>query len=238
MKGVFFGCTLLLQEELKKSLENFLRKINLNYEPIGVDECCGIPLILSGFVEEAKEHGKRVLNKFKDKNIDTIITHCPHCYTAFKKEYPEKLGIQHNIPVYHFTQFIWDLIKNGKIKLEKELNLNVVFHDPCYIGRQGEKIFEEPRNILNHVKGIKLKEFELNKDASTCCGGGGLLRAVYPKLSVEVAKEKIELQTKPLGVDAIVSCCPFCDVNLKEGANELKTEIRVLDIVNILEEAL
>lgn len=238
MKGVFFGCTLLLQEELRNSLENFLKKINLDYEPIGVDECCGIPLILSGFIDEAKIHGNKVIKKIYEKNIDTIITHCPHCYTAFKHEYPEKLGIKHNIPVFHFIQFVWDLIKDGKVRLEKQVNLKVVYHDPCYIGRQGDKIFEEPRNILNSINGLKLFEFELNQEKSTCCGGGGLLRAVYPKISVEVAKEKIELQARPLGVDAIVSCCPFCDVNIKEGANELKTDIKVYDIVNILEEAL
>lgn len=238
MTGVFFGCTLLLQEDLKRSLETFLNKINLDYEPIGIDECCGIPLILSGFIDEAKKHGEKVLKKLKDKNIDKIITHCPHCYTAFKHEYPEKLDINHNIPVFHFTQFVWDLIKNGRIKLEKKVNLKIVYHDPCYIGRQGDQIFEEPRSILNCINGITLVEFEMNRDASTCCGGGGLLRAVYPKLSLEVSKEKIELQAKPLGVDAIVSCCPFCDVNLKEGVEELKTDIKVYDIVNMLEEAL
>jgi len=238
MTGVFFGCTLLLQEDLKRSLESFLKKINLNYEPLGIDECCGIPLILSGFTKEAREHGIKIANKFKEKNIDKIITHCPHCFTAFKHEYSEKLGINMNIPVFHLTQFVWDLMKDGRLKTKREVNLKVVYHDPCYTGRQGDKIFEEPRNILNSIKGINLVEFDLNRDNSTCCGGGGLLRAVYPKLSVEVAKEKIELQSTGLGVDAIVSCCPFCDVNLKEGADELKTKIKVYDLVNILEEAL
>jgi Fe-S oxidoreductase len=129
------------------------------------------------------------------------------------------------------------LIRKGELKIKKEFNRKVVYHDPCYLGRQGDGIYDEPRNILKSIQGLEILEFEQNRDKSTCCGGGGLLRAFLPKLSVEVAKEKIELQT-PQNVDGIVSCCPFCDINLKEGADEIKTKIKVYDLVNILEEAL
>jgi Fe-S oxidoreductase len=35
---------------------------------------------------------------------------------------------------------------------------------------------------------------------------------------VEVAREKLEQQLMPLGVDGVVSSCPFCYLNLKDGA--------------------
>lgn len=238
MLGVFFGCTLLLQQDLKKSLEDFLKKAGVKYLPIGMDECCGIPLILSGYTEEAKSHARKIRNRMKKRKITTLVTHCPHCYTAFKHEYPEKLHVSVPFKVLHFSQFAWNLIKKGKIKPKKRMDLKVVYHDPCYIGRQGDEIYEESRNILKSIPGVKLAEFESNRDKATCCGGGGLLRAVLPRLSVEVAKEKIELQALPLNIDAVVSCCPFCDTNLKEGAEELKDSVKVYDLVNILEESL
>lgn len=236
-KGIFYGCTTRANTQLKGNLDRVLEDIGEEIIPEGLDICCGAPLILAGYIDEAKKQAEKVIHRIEEKGIDTLITPCPHCFTIIGKEYSELLGIDtEGISVLHITQFLIDAIKNGKLKFKNEVKMKISYHDPCYIGRQGPGIYDEPREILSSIPGIELIDTELTKEKATCCGGGGLLRAYLPRLSVEVAKEKMETQFSPLGVDTVVSSCPFCFLNLAEGAEG--TDIQVKDILEILIKAM
>jgi heterodisulfide reductase subunit D len=218
--GLFFGCTILLFKELCNALEAFFRKAKILYEPLGIDQCCGIPLLLAGLHKEAQENARRLVKEISQKGITTLVTSCPHCYRAFSNEFPHRFDLSIPFKTLHFTQFAADLIRRGKIRLAKPIDLKISYHDPCYLGRMGEKIYREPREVLASIPGLKVDELELNRDEATCCGGGGLVRAYLPLLSSAVAQEKIESQAKPTGTNGVVSSCPFCYFNLKEGAEE------------------
>lgn len=235
MVGVFFGCTILLFKELRSALEAFFRKAKIPYDPFGIDRCCGIPLLLAGLHKEAEENAKRLVEDISGKGISTLVTTCPHCYRAFSSEFPGRFGLSIPFKTRHFTQFVADLIRKGKIRLTKPIDLKLSYHDPCYLGRMGEKIYREPREVLASIPGLELEELEHNRDQATCCGGGGLVRAYLPILSAAIAREKIESQACPAGVAGIVSSCPFCYFNLKEGAEELEEgEIDVYDLAQLL----
>jgi heterodisulfide reductase subunit D len=236
MVGIFFGCTILLFEELRSALEAFFRKARVRYEPLGIDRCCGIPLLLAGLQKEAEENGKRLVDDISKKGISTLVTSCPHCYRAFSSEFPNRFGLSTPFKTLHFTQFAADLIRRRRIKLTKPIDQKLTYHDPCYLGRMGEKIYREPREVLASIPGLKVEEMEHNRDKATCCGGGGLVRAYLPILSSAVAQEKIESQTQPTGVNGVVSSCPFCYFNLKEGAEEVDEggEIAVYDLAELL----
>lgn len=230
MKGVFFGCTTRSNPLLIEPLERLFKLVGLEYRPLGKDLCCGAPLLLTGHKEEAKTQAKKVLESAN--GVDLIITPCPHCYTTLKKEYPSLLGKENPFKVLHFSAFAHQLMKEGKINLKKELRKTLTYHDPCYVGRQGDGIYDEPREVIRSIKGVRFKELPLSREISTCCGGGGLLRAYLPKLSRTVAEEKIERQVIPLEVDGIVTSCPFCYVNLSEGAEG--RNIDVYDLPSLL----
>ncbi len=236
-KAVFYGCTTRSNPKLKQNLDKFLDLVGDEFVREGEDICCGAPLLLAGYKDEARKQAEKVVERFKSKGIDTLITPCPHCFTIIGKEYEHVLGVEmKGIKVEHITQFLAKSIEEGKIRLKNKVDIKVSYHDPCYIGRQGRGIYEEPRKVLSSIDGVELKETELTKDATTCCGGGGLLRAYLPKLAVEVAKEKIDSQIKPLGVGAVVSSCPFCFLNLSEGAE--KSDIEVMDILDVVIKAM
>ncbi|MFQ5710633.1 MAG: (Fe-S)-binding protein [Candidatus Geothermarchaeales archaeon] len=237
--GFFFGCTVaVLLKELYEDLKRVLDKAQVEYEPLGVDQCCGIPLVLSGYIDEAKKHAGRIVEEIEGKDVDTLVTACPHCYIAFSKEYPETLGVRVPFRVQHFTQLADRLIDEKKIKVEKGVDLRVTYHDPCYLGRMGDRIYEEPRRIIRALPGVELKELSLNREDATCCGGGGLLRASFPILALEAAKEKIEMQLEPLGVDAVVSSCPFCYMNLREGLEMRERPLKVYNLEQLLARSL
>ena len=232
MIGVFFGCTTRSNEYLDANLNNLLKKIKISFFPLGRELCCGAPFHLAGTEHDFKEQAKKVKEEIEKQKLNLIITTCPHCFTTLKYEYP-KIGIQLEKEVLHITQFIKKMIDEGNLIFQKKSNKKILYHDPCYIGRQSEGIFDEPREILRKA-GYEIVEFDLNRDNSICCGGGGLLRAYLPKLSVEVSKEKLITYGKE--ADFVTAPCPFCYQNLKEGAEGLNYVVK--DFIEILLEAL
>jgi Fe-S oxidoreductase len=239
MVGLFFGCTILLFKELRNTLETFFRKAKIPYEPLGIDQCCGILLLLAGLQKEAEENGRRLVQDISQKGISTLVTSCPHCYRAFSNEFPHRFGLSVPFKTLHFSQYAADLIQKGKIRLTKPVDVKLTYHDPCYLGRMGEKIYREPREVLASIPGLTMEEMEYNRDKATCCGGGGMVRAYLPILSSAVAQEKVEFQARPAGVRGVVSSCPFCYFNLKEGAEETEEgEIGVYDLAELLVESM
>jgi len=232
--GIFFGCTTRSTPYLYDNLKKFLEKASVDYVPLGENLCCGAPLLLAGKLKEARDQAEKV--RASAKGLETIVTPCPHCYSIIKKEYPELTGRDNDFNVIHLTQFIKSLLDEGKIKFSSKFEGTITYHDPCYIGRMGDGIYDEPREVIQSIPGIHYKELEFSKEDSTCCGGGGFVRAYLPRLSAEVAKEKITQQIEPKQIEFVTSSCPFCYLNLKDGADE--TNVHVMDIVELILKAM
>jgi Fe-S oxidoreductase len=79
----------------------------------------------------------------------------------------------------HITEFTADLIKHGKLDLDKSRNdhLKVTFHDSCNPSR-GMGLFEEPRYVINSVC-QNFYEMPANtiREQTFCCGSGSGLNA-------------------------------------------------------------
>lgn len=231
--GVFFGCTTAGAPHLLEGLEGFLSKAKIEYLPLGKDICCGVPLLLSGYDEEAGTHARKVAKYLTDTGITGLITSCPHCYLMFTSEFKDRFGIELGFGVQHFVEFADELLRSGRIKLRNRKDVRIAYHDPCGIGRRGPGLYEEPRRVLEAC--VEVVEATRNRVLGTCCGGGGLLRASLPKLAVAAARRKIKDDFTDEGVDTVVTSCPFCALNLSEGAVEIEgREINVFDLPQFL----
>lgn len=227
--GVFFGCTTAGAPHLLEGLEEFLKKAGIDYVPLGKDLCCGVPLTLSGYHEEAKEHVKKVADTLVKSGITRLVTSCPHCYLMFSDEFPGKFGIELGFEVVHFVEFVDMLMAGGKLKFKTDKKVKIVYHDPCAIGRQGPGLYNEPRRVLASC--AEVVEADRTRELGTCCGGGGLLRASLPKLAVAAARRKIADDFLDKGVDIIVTSCPFCTLNLTDGSEEIdERDLSVFDL--------
>jgi len=223
--------------EVARAMALLLNKLSVDYATLGEEEwCCGDHILRmgeKGLFEMLAEHNVAVLQKF---NANCIVTVSPHCYNTFKNDKPYKdLGLN----VQHYTQFLAEAIDKGKLKPSKPYPKRVAYHDPCFLGKRNQ-IYEEPRRILQSVKGLELIEMKRTREASFCCGGGAgrvWTEEAEPEKRPCVNRVKEALE---LGAEVIAVACPFCITTLEDAVKvlEIEDKIAVKDILEILKETL
>ena len=198
----YAGCMTHLTPAIYKSFFKILDRANIKYTFLDKDGsiCCGRPLFMSG----DKEGAEKLINKNREQIISsgckTLILSCPICYKFFKEEY--KLD---GIEVVHHSVYINNLLKSGRIELQKGID-SFVFHDPCELGR-GSGIYNEPRELLSAI-GV-IKEASQEKNMSICCGGSlGSLTLSFTERE-QIAKSSLNslLINKP---EKLITACPLC----------------------------
>lgn len=233
----FVGCTTSLRTpEIAKATIKVLESINMDFTVLKNEWCCGSILLRIGFRSEATKVAKKVVKSIESTGAKTVITSCAGCFRAFKYDYLEFLG-DVGFEVLHTAQFLDKLLKEGKLKLGKlSEHIRATYHDPCHLGRHG-LVYEEPRDVLKQILNLELIEMTPNKQFSLCCGAGGGLKLLEGELAVKIGSEKIK-KVLEMGVDALVSACPFCKHNFVEAVNEEKTNLEVYDIVELIVKAI
>ena len=237
---VWMGCAYRNRlSNLKEELMVLLKRLNVNFRLLEMEDCCGIPLLFAGYVEEATEQARKNLDKMSE--VEQVITPCPACYRAFNHYYPNMLFLQVPFRVIHLTQFLSSLIDKGVLRSSemRPLKMRVMYHDPCELARHS-KIYDEPRRILKLIPGLSLYEQRFTREKASCCGGGGLLYTYFPTLSVLATVHKLVNEDRtPRDLEAVITACPQCIINLqKVGIESEAPNFKILDIAQILNIAL
>ncbi|SOU86736.1 (Fe-S)-binding protein [Tenacibaculum dicentrarchi] len=174
-----------------------------------------------------------VLNGYE---IKKIVTCDPHSFNTLKNEYPELGG---NYEVYHHTQFINNLISEGRLSID-DTNLKgkrVTYHDPCYLGRAND-VYETPRELIRSL-GVKMTEMKRHKSTALCCGAGGAQMfkdAERGDKEINVLRTEDALETNP---QIIATGCPYCNTMMTDGVKfKLKEDqVIVQDIAELIAQA-
>lgn len=174
------------------------------------------------------------IDEFEKNDVKKIVTIDPHAYNIFKNEYPD-FGL--TAEVYHHTEVLYQLVKEGRLKPKYEVNETITFHDSCYLGRYNE-VYDPPREILKSISGVKLVEMERNRDTGMCCGAGGGLMWMEEETGhrINVARTEQALEVNPT---VISSGCPYCLTMLTDGtkAKEVEDKVSTYDVAELLEKA-
>ncbi|MFC3886384.1 heterodisulfide reductase-related iron-sulfur binding cluster [Bacillus songklensis] len=181
-----------------------------------------------------QELATKNIEEFEKNGVTKIVTIDPHAYNIFKNEYPD-FGL--NAEVYHHTELLAKLVKEGKLKPVHEVNEMITFHDSCYLGRYNE-VYDPPREILTSIPGVKLVEMERNRETGMCCGAGGGLMWMEETAGsrINVARTEQALAVSPT---VISSGCPYCLTMLSDGtkAKEVDESVNTYDVAELLEKA-
>jgi len=230
------GCTYRNRlKDLKGETMALLTRLRVNFRLLEKEDCCGLPLIFAGYLDEAAERARKNLDKIGE--VEQVITPCPACYRTFNHFYPNLLRLDAPFRVVHLTQFLSSLLDKGALKSSglRPLKVKVMYHDPCELGRHS-KIYEEPRQILKAIPGLSFYEPRFTREKAACCGGGGLLYAYFPTLSSLVAARKLMDEDRaPRDLEAVVTACPQCIINLQQAGMVAEApNVKVYDIAQIL----
>jgi Fe-S oxidoreductase len=220
----FAGCMTHLTPSIKNSMVAILEASGVNYSFVDEDGgiCCGRPLMLAGQDKEARELINFNSEMIWKSGAHTLVTSCPICYKVFKESY--YLGVE----VVHHTQFIKNLIDDGKLKLNF-MRKRVVYHSPCDLGR-GSGVYDDPKEVLTHVSRLEKTEFE--DENSLCCGGSLANMKLSSQNRHKIACDAARELTKE-NPDILATACPLCKKTFNSA-----TQTRVADISEIVAEAL
>ena len=234
------GCAGSFDERAKKITKAFVQLLinaKVSFAVLGPEESCtGDPAKRAGneflFQMQAMTNIE-VLNGYEVKKI---VTTCPHCFNTLKNEYP---GLGGNYEVVHHTQFLKQLLEEGKLTVAggSFKGKRSTFHDPCYLGRANNE-YEAPRTVLEKLES-ELIEMKSCKEKGLCCGAGGaqMFKDAEPGTTeINIARTEQALETKP---DIIAAGCPFCNTMMTDGVKNKEQEgrIAVMDIAELLQQA-
>lgn len=230
----FVGCTAALTPEVQSvavATAKILKKLGIDFSIFGEKEvCCGSVAMRTGDRKAFNTVAEKNAKLFKEKGIKKIITSCAGCYRTFKKDYGDRLN---EIEVFHSFEYLKNILAQKDIKL-KNLDIKTTYHDPCHIGRH-MGLYLTPRELLSKIS--NLTEMKTNCEAAMCCGAGGGVKKGFPELALEMAKNRIK-EAEATGASALVSTCPFCYRNLSDAIKELNSNIKMVDLVELILESL
>lgn len=221
-------------QEVGKALVKTFYAAGVDFGYLGNQEtCCGSEarrMGEEGLFEMVAEDNQKL---FHDSSVTKIFTTSPHCYNTFKNEYKN-----FDIEVKHYTQLAAELIRDNKIKFSRNVNLKVTYHDPCYLGKQN-KIFEEPRSVIQAIPGVAFIEFDRNRERSLCCEGGGGRMFVEASGSEQRLAETRVKDAVAMGADVIATACPFCLLNLEDAVKTTGNagKLVIKDIMELVTDA-
>jgi Fe-S oxidoreductase len=240
MEVLYFpGCYLSYDSRLKKvaaATATILKKAGVDFGILGSKEnCCGESIRKTGNEELFKRLARENIKTFIDHGVKKILVSSPHCYHTFKNEYPE---FKVNFEVVHISQYLFDLIREGRLKITKGYGKKVTYHDPCYLGRHNG-IYDEPREVLKKVPDLELFEMAESREESLCCGMGGGRVWMETEKSERFSNLKVE-QAIGLGAEVLVTSCPYCITALEDSRLVLNyvDVMEVKDITEIIQEVI
>jgi Fe-S oxidoreductase len=224
------GCAASFDERARSvavSMVRILRGAGLDFAILGTEErCTGDPARRIGnehlFQERAREN-VAVLDKH---GVRKVVTACPHCFNTLANEYPDFGG---RYEVWHHSQLIDRLLREGRITLERPVETTLTYHDSCYLGRWND-VFAPPRDILERIPGMRLVEMARSRREGMCCGAGGgrmWMEEEQPRVNHRRVEQAVET-----GAAGVATACPFCLTMFDEGiaAGRLQERLAADDI--------
>jgi Fe-S oxidoreductase len=231
------GCAGSFDERARKisqAVVRVLQEAAIPFAILGPRELCnGDPARRIGNEYLYQELAGKNIQTLDAAGVKKIVVNCPHCFNTLKNEYPDFGG---NYEVIHHTELFARLIAQGRVRPSSAVEETVAYHDPCYLGRHNG-VYQQPRDVLERIPGLRTTEMPRHRERSFCCGAGGsrmwLEEHLGKRINVERTEEAISTGANTMGV-----ACPYCLIMLDDGAKAKGERIKVLDVAQLVSRSL
>lgn len=222
-------------QEVAQAMVDVFRNMKVGFGTLGNSEAdSGESALSTGEEALFEELAEINIKSFQKTKFKAIVATSPHDYHVIKNEYPKLGG---NFNVLHYTEFLDEMIKDNKLKLNKNINKTVVYHDPCFLGRYNQ-VYNAPRNVLKAIPGLNLNEMNKNLENGECCGGGGGGIFIDIPAGERIPERRVQ-QAIDAGAEIIAVSCPFCLAMFEDAVKTLRCEdkIEVKQIIELVRDA-
>ena len=232
------GCAGALDERARKATQataRLLHRAGVKFGILGPRESCtGDPARRLGNEYLYQEMGKANIETLNEAGAKKVVASCPHCFNSLSREYPDLGG---NFEVIHHSMLLSHLIETGKLT-SGSLDAKVTYHDPCYLGRHN-RVFDEPRQVLDSIAGVEQIEMKRCREKSFCCGAGGARMWMEEDIGKRVNLERTD-EALTTGADVVSTACPYCLIMLDAAvrARSREDDVRVMDVSQVMEASL
>lgn len=180
-------------------------------------------LLSAGAQTELEAAIQTIDAKIEAHGIKNVIVYNPETLSVLKRF--SKSGAE----FVSITRICASLLKSKKAK---KVKLPVVtYQDPCHLGRYAKE-YAAPREIMKKL-GLDLKEMWRKGNNSLCCGAGGGVMLNNPALAKKYAANRWQ-EAKATGAKVVITACPFCNANLRQGKPR---DIKVIDVTSLVAQA-
>ena len=192
------------------------------------EKCTGDPARRLGNDLVFQQLAEENLANLQQSKVTRIVSICPHCVRTIStdwKDFGEPPQIEHHS----------EFMARHKEKLPRSSGSEVVFHDPCYLGRY-RNVYDEPREVI--ALSGKVVEAPRSHERSFCCGAGGGLAFLGEEKGERVSHARAK-ELAATGAGIVGAACPFCNTMLRDAlAATSATPPPLLDIAQIAAKSL
>jgi Fe-S oxidoreductase len=237
---LWVGCTPALDlrsQKVAKAMASVLKVAGIKFRVLAEEETCtGDPARRMGNEYLYTVMAQQNIETFNRYNVRKVVTLCPHCFNTLKNEYPQLGG---SFEVQHYTEYVAELVRDGKLRPVRALETTMAYHDSCYLGRHNG-VYDPPREIANAIPGLELVEMgaDRSRHRGFCCGAGG------GRMWMEEEGQRINhIRTDHFldtGAETVGVSCPFCLQMMQEGisAKGMEENKNAKDLIEMLAESL
>ena len=233
------GCTAALEkrsQSVARSMAVVLKRAGVDFAILGDEETCtGDPARRMGNEYLYQTLAQQNIETLDRYDVKRVVTTCPHCFNTIKNEYPHLGG---DYDVQHYSEFVSELVADGRLGHLIEIEATVTYHDSCYLGRHNG-VYDAPREIAKAIPGVKLVEMERRRQRGFCCGAGGGHMWMDESRGEKVNHLRTDQFLETDG-DTVGVSCPFCLQMFEEGISSkgLSDKKRAKDLLELLAESI